>query len=165
MIELEEFEIGLLYKSLVILKEKEETKVTIETDQEANPELPTKQEEPQPIAEQTDEPALSSKLLIFPSAIEQELLSEQSNFSKILTALKSSHIVTHCLRIEDLKSFDQLSQCEVIWSIGLTESQQDQIKSQGQILYLNSPNPEKLQSKEEKLNMYAPLKDFVKHFS
>ncbi|MFY0644597.1 MAG: hypothetical protein JXR19_09055 [Bacteroidia bacterium] len=169
MNDLEEFEIGLLYKSLVILKEKDEQETsnsTVVREEEKPTPIEVKTEVAQPPAEEkivTE--TLNSKLFIYPKNLEETLRADNSNLSKILQALQASDIMNNAIHLEDISTLDQLKDVQVVWSVGLSQSQQESITKFGHLKYLNSPNPESLQTKEEKRKMYEPLKAFVKYFN
>ncbi len=91
--------------------------------------------------------------------LKAELLSQNSNFNKIVAALNISNVSNHL--ITDIEDINSLSQYKCVWCIGLPPKKQQDVNTLEHSNILHSPNPEILINKEEKTNMYNPLKQFI----
>jgi len=158
VVELNQSEIGLLFKKLVLIPEEQKP-----TDAETN--IPkTKADEPivkydKPESESTEavKPKTHPFVLVTSCNLSQTLKSENSNLYKILTR----HNLTQVLKyISDIDSLQSNVEYQCIWSIGLTKDEEHKLVSFSKTR-LNSPNTETLTSKEEKIAMYNPFRRFI----
>ena len=164
MTDLNDLDVELLFKKLVILKEdKNAEQEVVEADVEQTVtqavEPPTK-EAPAEALQEVIEQQIPAKSLIYPKALKAELFANNSNLSKIANALNLQFLLESAYALEDIKSLETLNTCSHIWFIGLEKP--DILGSlNSEIKTLSSPNMERLTTKEEKLQMYEPLKKFA----
>jgi hypothetical protein len=145
--ELQANDIKLLFKKLVLLEETQEK-------------TPVKKEQPEDIQEsQTTEKAIEPFAVIAPSDIIYQLKSPESNFRKIIVSLQLEHLTDALLAMEDLRESSQ-KEWDSLWVIGLSGEDHEVLEKRCRKILL-SKNPEQEMSKEEKMELYNPLKAFA----
>lgn len=160
---MDDFDVGLLFKSLVLINEDlrsvTEDKTSLETVTEVT--IAEAQNSPETALPSSENAAIQipGRIILTNLKVKAEIEAPNSNFNKIISALKITNTGIFC--IEDT-AVSALSQCSHIWCVGLSEAEQMPLLAlPPQIRLLQSPNMERLSNNEEKRAMFEPLKQFV----
>ena len=148
MNEWEDIELSLLFKELVILKDKE-TKNAYEPKESATPAEP-----------ETSQKALTL-VICCPTDLLEYLNAPNSNLHKITAALKIEHIHDLMSPLDELIQNNKIGKETSVWAIGLRPEEEEMVKSTGATKVLYSADPEQMTSVEEKRNMFEGLKNFL----
>lgn len=177
MDELKDLDIELLFNELIILKEDlapktdsqgktEPSQLSSTTEPVATPSATKPKlilKAPEPDISSTSKPAtILEKAVVIPSSLKTNMLAPNSNFKKILGHLDLDNLLSVCLDIEAFDAKRTKSNFSAVWYIGLSEDQKAKLKGTAPN-ELFSPNPESLQSVEEKKAMFTPLKNFAQY--
>ena len=159
---LDHIDIELLFKSVVILPQdssKKEQKAGVEKElnepRSYNDKSSTSEvSEPQ---NTLSTPTQSCAILTTKELIDN-FTAEGSSFQKILEALSISPAKKHLTTNVNL---DKLKEYKCVWCLGLPHEMEAKILKIKHPNLLLSPNILDLKTKEEKMAMYTPLKEFV----
>ena len=155
-------DIELLFKSVVILPQdstKKEQKLGVEKEldepQSYNDKSSTSEvSEPQ----NTLSTLTQSCTILTTKELVENFIAEGSSFQKILEALNISTAKKHLTTDVGL---DKLKEYKCVWCLGLPHDMEAKILKINHPNLILSPNILDLKTKEEKMAMYTPLKEFV----
>lgn len=102
-----------------------------------------------------------SSIVICDAAILQDLTQDQSNFTKIIESLNISHMAQQIVSSNELQRGLNLEPVKAIWTIGLNQEDKALLNNL-RAKILHTGNPETMQTKEEKIALFTPLKAFSK---
>ena len=163
-------DIALLFDKLVILPSDRNDEIDVKnTDSKLGESTPTAEPTSTPtpvespaktVVSEPVKPIVSHPFVIVTNTSLKEILSQDSsNFKKIINSLKIGNAAKY---LQPINSLDlQAADYDCIWCIGLGPEEEATVKSLKHSNVLFSPNMETLATKEEKLAMFNPLKDFV----
>ena len=155
-------DIGLLFKSVVILPQdssKKEQKSGVEKkidEAESYNDKSSKSEVSEPL--KTLSTPNQSCVILTTLELKENFMSNGSSFQKIIEALGISpakKYLTTDLSLEKLKDY------KCVWCLGLPHDMEAKILKIKHPNLLLSPSILDLKTKEEKMAMYSPLKEFV----
>jgi hypothetical protein len=155
-------DVGLLFKSVVILPQ-DSTEKTPKILVEKELGEPQSYKEKKSINEISEPQKTLSKpyqlcAIFTTKELKKNYTANGSSFQKILEALKISSAKKHL--ITDI-NLDELKEYKCVWCVGLSHDMETKILKIKHPNLLLSPNILDLKTKEEKMAMYNPLKEFV----
>ena len=159
---LDQTDIELLFESIVVLPQ-DSSKKTAPTDHEIKQKKPREYEAKTTITK-VDEPQATTKkpskitVILTTPKLKEDYMADGSSFLKILNALK----ISSAKKLLDTEiTIDDLINYSCVWCIGLPPEVESKILKTNHPNILLSPDILNLKTKEEKMAMYNPLKEFI----
>ncbi|MCH1472769.1 MAG: hypothetical protein L7V85_02545 [Bacteroidia bacterium] len=155
-------DVELLFKSIVVLPQ-DSSKKTALTDHEIKQKKP-KEYEAKTTITKADEPQTTTKkpskitVILTTPKLKEDYMVDGSSFLKILDALK----INSAKKLLDTEiTIDDLINYTCVWCVGLPPEVESKILKIDHPNILLSPDILNLKTKEEKMAMYNPLKEFI----
>ena len=159
---LDQTDIELLFESIVVLPQ-DSSKKTAPTDHEIK-QKKLKEYEAKITITKVDEPQATTKkpskitVILTTPKLKEDYMADGSSFLKILNALK----ISSAKKLLDTEiTIDDLINYSCVWCIGLPPEVESKILKTNHPNILLSPDILNLKTKEEKMAMYNPLKEFI----
>jgi len=149
---LDQIDVELLFKSIVVLPQ-DSSRKTAPTDHEAKQKKPKEYEPEITITK----PSKITVILTTPK-LKEDYMVDGSSFLKILDALNinsAKKLLDTEITINDLINYT------CVWCVGLPPEEESKILKIDHPNILLSPDILNLKTKEEKMAMYNPLKEFI----
>lgn len=159
---LDQTDVELLFKSIVVLPQ-DSSRKTAQTDHEAKQKKP-KEYKAKTTKTKVDEPEITTTkppkitIILTTPKLKEDYMVDGSSFLKILDALK----ISSAKKLLDTEiTIDDLINYSCVWCIGLPPEVESKILKTNHPNILLSPDILNLKTKEEKMAMYNPLKEFI----
>ena len=157
---LDQTDVELLFKSIVVLPQ-DSSRKTAQTDHEAKQKKPKEYKAKTKVVDEpeitTTKPPKITVILTTPK-LKEDYMVDGSSFLKILDALK----ISSAKKLLDTEiTIDDLINYTCVWCVGLPPEVESKILKIDHPNILLSPDILNLKTKEEKMAMYNPLKEFI----